>query len=196
MNSLELYLVYLLTKRYYFTFRRQYIHKERYNKQVTMTVQSSLLLLIIIRTLKRNREEGRDNRRRIGSRIFHHRIPLSKSQHWTHLIRCILGEVLQVDNERVWVELEVGKNDPSKLAYMDFGASVAIRLIWWIIIEGVEIDNVLGDYTPCALYSKSGKVVLAPVIGNNDTGNDNDNGNDNNNDGVKLPPFPKGLDEA
>jgi hypothetical protein len=60
----------------------------------------------------------------------------------------------------------------------------------------VEIDNVLGDYTPCALYSKSGKVVLAPVIGNNDTGNDNDNGNDNNNDGVKLPPFPKGLDEA
>ena len=54
----------------------------------------------------------------------------------------------------------------------------------------------LGDYTPCALYSKSGKLALAPVIGNNDTGNDDDDGNDNNNDGVKLPPFPKGLDEA
>jgi len=67
------------------------------------------------------------------------------------------------------------------------------------MIEGVEIDNVLGDYTPCALFSKSGKVALAPVLGNNDndTGNDNGNdNNDNNNDGVKLPPFPKGLDEA
>lgn len=31
-------------------------------------------------------------------------------------------------------------------------------------IDGVEIDSVLGDFTPSSLYSKNGKVALAPVI--------------------------------
>jgi len=31
-------------------------------------------------------------------------------------------------------------------------------------IEGVDIDQVLGDFTPSALYSKSGKVAVAPVL--------------------------------
>ncbi len=35
-------------------------------------------------------------------------------------------------------------------------------------IEGVEIDDVLGEYTPSVLYSKNGRVALAPVLGNDD----------------------------
>jgi uncharacterized protein with NAD-binding domain and iron-sulfur cluster len=31
-------------------------------------------------------------------------------------------------------------------------------------IEGVAIDDVLGDFTPSALYSKNGKVAVAPVL--------------------------------
>ena len=31
-------------------------------------------------------------------------------------------------------------------------------------IEGVHIDEVLGDYTPSVLYSKNGKVAVAPVL--------------------------------
>lgn len=32
-------------------------------------------------------------------------------------------------------------------------------------IEGVDIDDVLGDYTPSVLFSESGKVAVAPVLG-------------------------------
>ncbi len=31
-------------------------------------------------------------------------------------------------------------------------------------IEGVDIDDVLGDFSPSVLYSKNGKVVVAPVL--------------------------------
>ncbi|KAL7516496.1 hypothetical protein ACHAWX_001506 [Stephanocyclus meneghinianus] len=39
-------------------------------------------------------------------------------------------------------------------------------------IEGVDIDTVLSGYTPSVLYSKNGKVAVAPVLGDDQDGED------------------------
>ena len=53
-------------------------------------------------------------------------------------------------------------------------------------IEGVEIDNVLGEYSPSVLVGKNGRVALAPVLGSDDNVDVEKDKND-----VSLPfPFP------
>ena len=41
-------------------------------------------------------------------------------------------------------------------------------------IEGVDIDEVLGEYTPSVLYSKHGKVAVAPVLLEDNVGHQKD----------------------
>ena len=39
-------------------------------------------------------------------------------------------------------------------------------------IQGVNVNSVLGDFTPSVLFSKNGRVALAPVLGSNDDDDD------------------------
>ena len=47
-------------------------------------------------------------------------------------------------------------------------------------IEGVEVDSVLGDFTPSVLFSKNGKVAVAPVLGSDNVSDDVSDGDDDN----------------
>ena len=49
-------------------------------------------------------------------------------------------------------------------------------------IDGVVVDEVLGDYSPSVLFSKNGKVAVAPVLVEED-----DNNNKDSNTSMKLP---------
>ena len=49
-------------------------------------------------------------------------------------------------------------------------------------IDGVVVDEVLGDYSPSVLFSKNGKVAVAPVLVE-----ENDNNNKDSNTSMKLP---------
>ncbi len=56
-------------------------------------------------------------------------------------------------------------------------------------IEGVTVDEVLGDYTPSVLFSKNGKVAVAPVLVE-------DNGSEDNNSSMKLPKLTELNEQA
>jgi len=51
-------------------------------------------------------------------------------------------------------------------------------------IEGVNVNSVLGDFTPSVLFSKNGRVALAPVLGDDD-----DDDVDSANNDKKAPPL-------
>mmetsp|Transcript_21327 Transcript_21327/g.30541 ORF Transcript_21327/g.30541 Transcript_21327/m.30541 type:complete len:669 (+) Transcript_21327:165-2171(+) len=58
-------------------------------------------------------------------------------------------------------------------------------------IEGVAVDEVLGEYTPSVLFSKNGKVAVAPVLVQDDGSKDN-----NNNSSMKLPKLTELNEQA